>query len=70
MGGFGGVRYELERAIIGRRCFAGPPRPFEQISPHRVEEVIGVERQRVDDGQGHQRTIQLSDGARPVQCHD
>ena len=68
--------FALERALVRRRCrsalasgrrsavAASPSRPRPSEARRGVEQVVGVEVERVDDGERGRRTFDLRDGDR------
>ena len=60
---------ELERALVGGAGLVGSSEAPQQFGAGRVQILVVVERDRVDDRQRRRRPLDLGDRDSPVQLH-
>src|SRR5689334_16009902 len=64
------VAGQLERTLVRGAGLIGAPDPAQEVGAGRMEVLVVVQRQRVDDPERRLRARDLGDGDRPVQLHD
>ena len=56
--------------VIRLRRLGDAAQPSQQLRPDGVEQVVAVERERVDQGERGLRSVDLGDGDGPVERDD